>query len=470
MSWPSDVKGFFRSKAGSAFTFFALFCAALSAGVGYGTYSLALSAYIADKGEEKKTALQLVDAFVKNYADLRAGLGSAAAPVPATFRAHSIELFNRIRHADDVLRMVWVGRTGRSIATPPLDAAMAETIESFSREAHPEPQARFLIGPSGPVFRTVYPSVASEQSCVDCHNRLQPDQHWRLNEVMGAFGIDAPAGPFLRRDLLQSAGVGCALFFALAAVGLATAILYFRRQREREANLAVLHQAKEEAETASRSKTEFLATMSHELRTPLNAVIGFADLMRSEACGKLGDGYLDYATDIHRSGVQLLGIINDILELAKLDAGRMTLREEPVDLAELCARAVAAARSHALETRITVELATPSTDTVVRADEQLLKKALTNLLSNAVKFSRPGGTVEVSLALGPTVAIRVVGLGLPLAKAIVALHGGDLAIESTLDIGTTATIHLPATRLCAVPAVPHRPSSLTVTEPALAAS
>src|SRR4051794_40933299 len=94
-----DLGGFVRSKAGSGFLMFALFCAVLSAGVGYGTYYLALTAYIADKGEEKKTALQLVDAFVTNYADLRKRLGGDEAPVPATFRAHSIDLFNHSRRA-----------------------------------------------------------------------------------------------------------------------------------------------------------------------------------------------------------------------------------------------------------------------------------------------------------------------------------------------------------------------------------
>ena len=146
---------------------FALLSAVLSAGVGYGTNYLALTAYIADKGEEKKTALQLVDAFVTNYADLRKSLGGDQAPVPATFRAHSIDLFNRVRHADDVLRIVWVGRAGRSIATPQPDAAVADAIEGFASETHPQPRSSFLIGSGGPVFRTLYPSIATERTCVD---------------------------------------------------------------------------------------------------------------------------------------------------------------------------------------------------------------------------------------------------------------------------------------------------------------
>ncbi len=481
MTKRAEISTFIRSKAGSSFLMFVLFCGVLSAGVGYGTYRLGLDGYVADKGEEKKTALQLVDAFVTNYSDIRGRFGSSDVPVPATFRAHSIDLFNRIRHADDVLRMVWVGRAGRAIATPPSDAAIAEIIEGFAREPHPEPRSSFLAGSNGPIFRTVYPSVATEQSCVDCHNRLQAGKpQWHLNDVMGAFAIDAPAGPFLRSDLLHSAGVALALFGALTAAGLLIAVLYFRRQKEREATFAAMHKAKEEAEQASRSKSEFLANMSHELRTPLNAVIGFAELMRSEAFGALGDRYLDYVTDIHRSGAHLLAIINDLLDLAKIDAGHMELHEEAIDLASVCRAAVMINQPRALEAQIEIDLSELPKGAAIWADERLIKQALLNLLSNAVKFSHKGGRVrlavsdvtegpvEISVAdkgigmrcediprvLKPFIQVdgslqrryEGTGLGLPLTKSIVELHGGELVIDSALGVGTAVTIRLPASR------------------------
>jgi len=212
----SDFQGFARSRTGAGFFKFVLFCALISAAAGYATYVIGLGSYTADKREEKVTALALVDAFVTNYSEIRNQLASDAAPVPATFRAHSIELFNRMRSAEGTLRLVWVGRAECAIATPPADAAMAEAIEAFVAGPNPTPQSRFLALPGGTVFRTVYPSIATQQSCVDCHNRLQPDKpQWRLNDVMGALAIDVPAGPFLRSNIPRSAGFSPALLAAL---------------------------------------------------------------------------------------------------------------------------------------------------------------------------------------------------------------------------------------------------------------
>ncbi|HXP30321.1 MAG TPA: ATP-binding protein [Stellaceae bacterium] len=213
------------------------FSAVVSAVVAYGFYYSSLSWFKAHKSEEKITALQLVDAFVTNYSQLRSQLGSNA-PVPATFRAHSIELFNKARGADqdnDFFRLRWVGRQGREIATPPTDAAMAQTIESFAAMPSPKPVSKFLTVDGQSVFRTVYPSLA-EKSCVDCHNKLQPDKtQWRVGDVMGAFAIDVPVTPFIRSALLQCFGLGFALFLALGGAGLIIAILNYRQAREREA-------------------------------------------------------------------------------------------------------------------------------------------------------------------------------------------------------------------------------------------
>ncbi|HSE78773.1 MAG TPA: PAS-domain containing protein [Alphaproteobacteria bacterium] len=247
---------------------------------------------------------------------------------------------------------------------------------------------------------------------------------------------------------------------------------------------ANLSRARDEAETASRTKSEFLANMSHELRTPLNAIIGFSEMMKGEIYGPIGDPrYRAYANDVHDSGRHLLALINDILDLSKVEAGRLELHESAVDIADVvvvCERLVHERARHggvALE----VAVATPSPR--LFADEIKLKQVLLNLMTNAVKFTPAGGRVtvraeiaaggklqlvvedtgigmrqdEIPLALQPfrqvdnafTRKYPGTGLGLPLAKGLVELHGGELAIASAAEKGTTVTVTLPARRVIA---------------------
>jgi PAS domain S-box-containing protein len=250
-------RSFLRSKAGANFLRLLGFSAVLAAGVGYGVYQFSLSAFTTSKSEEKVTALQLIDAFVTTYSNERAKFGAADAAVPATFRAHSIDLFNKMRQGDDALRLVWVGRAGREIKTGPTDAQMADAIEAFAREPGLKPQSRFLRVGSQLVFRTVYPSVASQQSCVDCHNgQLAAGRpKWRLNDVMGAFSIDVPAAAFLQNSLLWSIGLGLGVFLAMCGIGLLISVLHARQIAEREASQARLKDSetrfRDFAETAS---------------------------------------------------------------------------------------------------------------------------------------------------------------------------------------------------------------------------
>jgi signal transduction histidine kinase len=242
-----------------------------------------------------------------------------------------------------------------------------------------------------------------------------------------------------------------------------------------------LRDAKEAAEAANRSKSDFLAHMSHELRTPLNAVIGFSEIIFREMFGPVGEPrYADYARDIHASGTHLLNVIGDILDIAKAESGNAELDEQAVDLGDIAAASVRLIepRAHAgqirVETRVAPDL--PKID----ADARRLKQVLINLLANAVKFTPPGGRVTVEVDLAPDGGARLVvrdtgigmkaedipralepfsqvdnalsrrfegtGLGLPLSKKLVELHGGRLAIESALDRGTTVTVTLPPTR------------------------
>jgi signal transduction histidine kinase len=263
--------------------------------------------------------------------------------------------------------------------------------------------------------------------------------------------------------------------------GLVTSFSDITEQRQAERRLAA---AKEEAEAASRTKSEFLANMSHELRTPLNAIIGFSDVMQSELLGPLGARYRSYAQDIQQSGEHLLKIINDILDLSKIEAGRLTLHEEVVDPAAMardCARLV---RARAEEAGVTLQLRMPAdAPRQLSADAVKLKQILLNLLSNAVKFTPRGGRVEVALLRGSAgnleIAVRDTGigmseseiaialqpfrqiestfarthegtgLGLPLTKALVELHGGSMRIESRPGDGTTVTVAFPVERVWA---------------------
>jgi len=243
---PSQPKpSFFNSRSAQGLVFYLNFCLIVAAGFAWAFYSSSLTWFEQTKSEEKVTALRLVDAFVQNYSQIRATLGPKA-PVPATFRAHAIDFFNKSDpEKGGEFRLLWVGRDGRQIATAPADAAMAATIESFAQVSDPKPHSEFLDVGDGLMFRTVYPSFAQQQSCVDCHNQLQPDQHWKLGDLMGAFAIDVPARPYIQKSFLQAAGLGVGLFLLLGAAGLTAFLVHFKQAREREAAQVSLAKSEE---------------------------------------------------------------------------------------------------------------------------------------------------------------------------------------------------------------------------------
>jgi methyl-accepting chemotaxis protein len=223
-----------RSKSGRIFAIYLLLAAAISAAVATYFYSTSLDAFVSQKAGEKITALQLVDAFVTTYSRMRSEFGQNA-PVPATFRAHSIDRFNKQLGPDGIFVLRWVGRQGRQITTPPVDAEMARTIEEIAAATDRTPRSTLLTIDGREVVRTIYPSLASEQSCVTCHNQLQAGgQPWRLNDVMGAFAIDVPIGPFKQAIKSQTYTAALGLFIALTVIGLAISLLHFRQARERE--------------------------------------------------------------------------------------------------------------------------------------------------------------------------------------------------------------------------------------------
>jgi len=261
---------------------------------------------------------------------------------------------------------------------------------------------------------------------------------------------------------------------------LMTAVLRDISERKRVETLLV--EAKDAAEQANRAKSAFLAAMSHELRTPLNAIIGFSDIIIGQAFGPIGHArYADYVADIAIAGRQLLTQLNDILDLACIEAGKLILVEEPVELARIVKACESLIQFRARERSITINFELPQAMPTLMADGPRLKLAITNLLTNAVKFSETGATVTVvvsetetggiafavsdsGIGIKPEDLDRVLqpfiqsdgslqrrhegmGLGLPLAKALIELHGGRLTLESTLGQGTTARIILPPERV-----------------------
>jgi PAS domain S-box-containing protein len=604
---------FLRSRTGKSFLAFAVLCALLAGLVGYGFYASSVRWFQTSTGEQKGTALGLVDAFVATYSAVRAEHLATGAPVPATFRQGAIERFSKGRVSDDGFRLSWVGTPGREIATPPSDDMTAEVIRHFSDTPNPQPQTMFVKTGDETLLRTVYPSIANQQSCVDCHNEISVGkQPWKLNDVMGAFVLSVRADTFLHRALLDAIGIGAFVFVSSAGIGLFfswaqylyngrrsaveariraseqrlqdyadtasdwywqsgsdDAIIYVsdrirafnisaerwlgrtlpdiatdvlekvpewrehlelieRRDAFRDFTFRTTHDdgsvcfvtlngkaiygatgeylgyrgsardvtadiladqelrdAKRQAEVANVSKSQFLATMSHELRTPLNAILGFSELIAQQALGPTGHPkYRDYAQDIHHSGQHLLAIINDILDMSKIEAGQLTLHEDIIDIAataETCRRFVQQ-RADDAGVKLNTDVA-PGLP-ALHGDELRIKQIVLNLLSNAVKFTPRDGHVTLGAEMNEvggitisvtdtgigmsdeeiTIALKAfhqvdnslqrshegTGLGLPLSKNLVELHGGRLIVESATGRGTKVSAMFPVQRV-------HRP-------------
>jgi signal transduction histidine kinase len=249
-----------------------------------------------------------------------------------------------------------------------------------------------------------------------------------------------------------------------------------RQEAEREA-----HIARDVALEASSAKSDFLANMSHELRTPMNAVIGFSGALKSGLAGPLNDKQREYIEDIQNSGEHLLCLINDLLDLSKIEAGKFEVKPESFDLSGQIERCLPLVRKQAETGGVAIEFDVPDDMPMLHADRRLVMQMVVNLLSNAIKFTPRGGRVTLATRHGSTGTVTVsvtdtgpgmppediprvllpfeqtelgktkegTGLGLPLVKRIAELHGGAFVLESTPGEGTVATIHFPGTAFAA---------------------
>lgn len=351
-------------------------------------------------------------------------------------------------------------------------------------------------------MHSVPPDMASKIDALLRHGEVivahRTEADWTLKELLTMSGsklLDSVLSSFQRNEanLRAESNAFRSIMFvtALILVGYIVltlvSLMQVRRDLQRantelERRIQDISRAKEEAELANRSKSEFLAMMSHELRTPLNAVIGFSDLMRIEAFGPVGsDRYREYASDIHDSARHLLSLINDILDLSKIERGSMKPEDEILDVAAAVSAVETLVKDRAERGQVTLKLDIPDALPALKADSRQLKQMLANLLSNAIKFTDPGGSVTVEVrhdpkdgyrfdvtdtgvglapedipkALAPFVQVERghghkhegTGLGLPLTKRMVELHSGRLELKSEFGVGTCASLVFPPSRI-----------------------
>ena len=298
--------------------------------------------------------------------------------------------------------------------------------------------------------------------------------------------VVASVGPFALYFLVGGhrefmiAGIAACLFGVfLLREGFVIGRTIHRNIAQRIALLAMtesLGDALDRADAANRAKSTFLANMSHELRTPLNAIIGFSDVMRNEMLGPLPQRYVEYATDIHRSGQHLLHLIDEVLNMARIDSGGMKLDLETVDMGTLITDCVKSFEGKAKDANITFRTELRPMP-VIKADKRAIREVVSNLLSNALKYNSRDGFVTIETRmLGDAVSVwihdtgvgiapanlpRVIkpferlesatnankrggtGLGLAVSNALIEMHGGKLVIESEVDVGTSVYFTLP---------------------------
>jgi two-component system cell cycle sensor histidine kinase PleC len=327
--------------------------------------------------------------------------------------------------------------------------------------------------------------------------------------VTAAISLDFVMEGTLRGYILAMMAITAQGYFAVLVFRLySTTLATLQARAEKDALIGELEQAKSvsdeargRAEAANISKSRFLAQMSHELRTPLNAILGFSEVMKSEVFGEHAvPAYKEYSGDIHNSGVHLLGLINEILDLSRIEAGRYELNEESISLGGIVEDCHHLLKIRAANRGINIHEAFESDLPRLWADERAVRQICLNLLSNAIKFTPQGGEVWLKVGwtasggqymsvtdTGPGIpeeeipivlasfgqgsnsiksAEQGAGLGLPIAKSLVDLHGGSFVLKSKLRIGTEVVVTFPPERVVAAMAPMTEQYSPSITPPA----
>ncbi len=407
-----------------------------------------------------------------------------AIPFPATM---SIDLGIELQNAEK-------GTHYKIFSNHPFPWRSKRTLVAYEKEAlrqlatEPKtPVVHFDNTKSGKLLH-YSTAVVMSKGCVSCHNKIgsSPKRGWQVGDVRGVRLITVPipdhnAVAYKEIALLSLfVGLGLILLWHLIArlqTSLAQTTALAESYNQRNAELVV---AKGAAEKANAAKSQFLANMSHELRTPLNSIIGFADVLKNPKLVAKEDVVNDYATDIRTSGQHLLDLINDILDMSKIEAGMLEIENQTVDMSETiktCRRLVSkSAEDNNIEIGANIASDLPK----LKGDPRAIQQILLNLLSNAIKFSDSDGKVRVTAALDSDkmkIEIRDqgigipaeqldamfepftqadnsfarrhegTGLGVPITKALVELHGGQFQIESEEGKGTSVTIWFPGERL-----------------------
>ena len=362
---------------------------------------------------------------------------------------------------------------------------LAESSFDMIVRFDPRDQRRTYISPASRRLYGYEPHEALAMSAVDI---IHPDDLPKVREALRYLEQGDDVGPVTYRGRRKDGGyiwVEASLTrSANPETGIIEVVSVVRDVSERVRYEAALRHAKEQADAASRAKSEFLGTMSHELRTPLNAIIGFTELMKEEVMGPIDNTqYRSYIADIHFSSTHLLNLINDILDVTKAEAGKLDLQEEVFDLREMIEAVVRVSGPPIEKAGLTVGIDLPPDLPMLRADERKARQVFFNLIGNAVKFTPAGGRIEIrggfdqqsgmtitvkdtGIGIAPENLTRVLepfvqvgspvsrhhagtGLGLPATKRIMELHHGTLALRSIVGAGTEASVSFPPERAAA---------------------